>query len=136
MKPKIEIEGVAEFHALLKKELKNDKAGMNKALAKAAIETHSTAVKSIQTGSRTGKIYQRKTITHQASAPGEPPKTDTGALVRNVTLEKEKKGYTVGSRKGAPHGFWLEFGTSKVKARPWLQPAFDKIVAKFKGTEK
>lgn len=83
----------------------------------------------IQTGSRSGKIYERgKGRTHQASAAGEFPKTDYGDLVANITAEfsLNKLEATVGSRKSAPHGFTLEFGTSKVAARPWLQPTLDK----------
>lgn len=128
---RIQVKGVKEFNKHLSDLSRSSKIELNKLLALSAIETQKNAVHSIQTGARTGKIYKRRTVTHQASAPGEPPKTDRGILVSNITVEKESKGYTTGSRKGAPHGFWMEFGTSKVKARPWLQPAFDKTVAEI-----
>lgn len=131
MPSKVEIIGVDEFNKFLKEELKHDKARLNKTIVDAATMTHRTAIGSIQTGGRSGRIYKRRSVTHQASAPGEKPKTDTGDLVRNITMEKIASGFTVGSRKGAPHGFWLEFGTSKMDARPWLQPAFDNTVRKI-----
>lgn len=83
----------------------------------------------IQSGSRSGRVYKRGKSgrTHIASAPGEFPKTDYGALVSSITAEYafNKLSSTVGSRLSAPHGHWLEFGTSKTKARPWLQPTID-----------
>lgn len=60
------------------------------------------------------------------SKPGEHPSTETGNLVANITVEKEDDGYSVGSRSGAPYGLTLELGTSKVAARPWLYPTYQK----------
>ena len=128
---KIQVKGIKEFNKYLSGLSRSSKIEMNKLLAISATETQKNAVNSIQTGARTGKTYKRRSITHQASAPGEPPKSDTGALTSNITVEKERGGYTTGSRKGAPWGFWLEFGTSLIKARPWLQPSFDKTVAEI-----
>lgn len=81
-----------------------------------------------------GRIYKRGNITHQASTQGNPPNSDTGTLVNNIRVEKIKGGYDVGSRKGAPHGLWLELGELK---RPWLMPAYEKaiknVINKFKN---
>lgn len=88
------------------------------------------AKQGIQTGSRSGRVYKRGRggRTHTASAAGQFPKTDYGALVSSITAEYafNKLSSTVGSRLSAPHGFWLEFGTLKMKPRPWLQPTLDK----------
>ncbi len=83
------------------------------------------AVKNINEGSRTGKLYKRRSVTHQASAVNEFPKTDTGELVKNITTERAGDVVTVGSRESAPHGYWLEFGTTKMEPRPWLKPSAD-----------
>lgn len=89
-----------------------------------AYHVEGEAKNNIQTGSRSGNISKRGKSgkTHQASAVGEFPKTDFGALVSGITAEFNFDGLeaTVGSRISAPHGFWLEFGTSKTPARPWL----------------
>jgi len=129
---KIELEGIKEFNDWITAQAKGDKKKLNQNLAKAAEDTQGKAVKSISSGARSGAIYKRGSISHQASAAGQLPKSDTGTLVKNITVEKVSDGYTVGSRKDAPHGFWLEFGTSNMSPRPWLQPAFDYVVAKFK----
>lgn len=126
---KIEIIGMDKLLSDIHKEVNGDKKKLKSVLIETALKTHSEAISSIKNGGRTGRTYQRRTVTHKASAAGEAPKTDTEQLVQNITFDKTDM--TVGSRKGAPHGFWLEFGTSKMAARPWLQPAFDKAVAWF-----
>ena len=94
------------------------------AISDVSFKVEGDAKYAIQTGGRTGRIYKRGTKTHQASAGGEFPKTDTGELVSNITSEFSSMGLevTVGSRRSAPHGFMLEFGTSKMAPRPWLMP--------------
>lgn len=62
---------------------------------------------------------------HVPSSPGEPPNYDTGVLSNNI--ETAKAGVlrvTVSSN--APYSSPLEFGTSKMAARPFLRPARDK----------
>tara|TARA_R100000654_G_scaffold16800_4_gene35211 strand:- start:759 stop:1208 length:450 start_codon:yes stop_codon:yes gene_type:complete len=83
------------------------------------------AVKSIQSGPKSGKIYQRynPTRTHKASAPGEAPASDTGNLVRNIRV-KQKSQDIVTVESGAHYSKFLEYGTSKMQARPFLFPAF------------
>jgi len=83
------------------------------------------AVKSIQSGPKSGKVYQRynPTRTHKSSAPGEAPASDTGNLVRNIRVKQKTQDIvTVESR--ASYSKFLEYGTSKMQARPFLFPAF------------
>jgi len=101
-----------------------------KAIAKVSYKVEGDAKENIQTGARSGRIYskgKKGNIKHQASAAGEFPKTDTGALVSGITAEFDFSGLssTVGSRISTPHGHWLEFGTSNMKARPWLSRTID-----------
>ena len=83
------------------------------------------AVKSIQTGPKSGKVYTRynPTRTHISSAPGEAPASDTGNLVRNIRV-KQKSQDIVTVESGASYSKFLEYGTSKMQARPFLFPAF------------
>lgn len=119
------LKGDKALERKLKKYVKSAPKVIDALLAKAAFHTHNVAVTSIQNSPATGEVYTRGNITHRASAPGEAPATDTGQLVQNITVKKEDiMHYTVGSRKDAPHGFWLEFGTSRMDARPWLTPAY------------
>jgi HK97 gp10 family phage protein len=80
-----------------------------------------TAVKSIQEHGSSGKTYG----SHTASASGNPPNTDTGYLASNifVIIDSDKFGSSVESR--ADYSGHLEFGTSKMAARPFMQPALE-----------
>lgn len=134
MPNKIEIIGTRELLRDLGKFEDKNIDEMDSLMAEMAFDTQNEAVRSIQRGGRSGRTYKRRGITHTASAAGEPPKSDTGQLVQNITVERHSKAdYTVGSRKGAPHGFWLEFGTRFMEARPWLKPAYDKVVRMKRG---
>lgn len=84
------------------------------------------AIKSIQTGAKTGRVYKKynPTRTHRASAPGEAPASDTGNLVSNIMVEDKQDSVEVQSR--ADYSKYLEYGTSKMEARPFLFPAYEK----------
>ena len=88
-----------------------------------------TAVESIARGAKTGTLYKKynPNRTHRASAPNQPPATDTGFLVQNIvpdmTVGKDVVEGTIISQ--APYSSFLEFGTSKMAARPFLQPALE-----------
>lgn len=92
----------------------------------------------------TGVTYQRGSVTHKASAPGEAPAPDTGTLMRSVIWEIRKEGSTwiieVGSN--LKYAVYLEFGaasgirddTGKLSAIQWILyprpswgPALDRI---------
>jgi len=90
------------------------------------------AVKSIQTGMKSGRIYEKYNPrrTHRASAPGEAPASDTGNLVRNIRVEQKTKDI-VNVESRANYSKFLEFGTSKMLARPFLFPAFEKSKSKI-----
>ena len=74
-------------------------------------------------GRRTAKNY----IYHRASAPGQPPAPDTGHLRRSIQYEIYKRRHHVFGIVGTsvPYGKWLEFGTRRMKPRPFARPALD-----------
>lgn len=113
----------------------------------AALLTRGGMVKAIQTGPATGKIYERTnpTRTHQASAPGEAPMSDTGDLARHAITDTKipetvKRVRNAEAAAGFPEGFeyadYLEFGTSRMdgtsrmEARPYAFPEFLKVMPK------
>ena len=85
------------------------------------------AIKSIQTGSKSGVMYQmyNPRREHRASAPGEAPASDTGNLVSKITV-KQKSLNVVHVESNADYSAFLEYGTSKMEARPFMFPAFEK----------
>jgi HK97 gp10 family phage protein len=91
------------------------------------------ANRSIAAGGKTGRIYRRRGIEHQASAPGEPPATDTGALIASGRADAEINGDTVNAivEYRAPYAVHLEYGTRKMAARPFLTPAIERNRARI-----
>lgn len=72
---------------------------------------------------KSGRIYRRGGVEHQASAPGEPPASDTGGLVSSINTVYDTQRLSGRVRVGAAHGPHLEFGTSKMEPRPFARPA-------------
>jgi HK97 gp10 family phage protein len=86
-----------------------------------ADQIRAEAFRSISAGSVSGK-------NHIPSAPNTPPNRDTGAL--QAGLEVQRTGpLTAEVRAETPYSAPLEFGSSKVAARPFMRPARDKVAA-------
>lgn len=93
-------------------------------LALGANDIRNTIIESMKREKKTGKYYKRgKRGKHQASAPGEAPAVDSGELIARIIFDTKKLEVEVGVEAGAPYAEFLEFGTSKMKARPFLAPA-------------
>lgn len=128
----IDIKGDKEYNKLIKRYAKKAPKKLDAALFDGAVMTENFAKSSIQGHQSRGRKYKRRGIVHTASRPNKAPNSDTGNLVRNIKTDKIKGGYDVGSRRGAPHGYWLELGTSRMARRPWLTPAYKRAVAELK----
>ena len=87
-----------------------------------ANETRNLAVAGISGGSKTGRTYRRGNVTHIASAPGQYPASDRGRLVGSIKAIINGTTAIVGTN--VAYGPMLEFGTSRMAARPWLLPSF------------
>ena len=115
----------------IRKKLKGYDAILNEELAKAlkasAFKIEESAKRSILQGTKSGRVYRRRSVTHQASAPGEAPANDTGRLARSIITSIEPGGQvakiTAGSSQVA-YAVMLEFGTAKMLPRPFMHPAF------------
>lgn len=85
-----------------------------------------------------GRIYRRGKTTHQASAAGEPPSTDTGRLLGSINYTVGADGRDIVGRVSAntEYAKYLEYGTTKMKPRPFLRPSLEEarriIVGIFK----
>lgn len=75
----------------------------------------STAFQSISRGSVSGK-------NHVPSKPGEPPNRDTGTLQNHLILT-QKSPLEAEVRSFIEYASDLEYGTSKMAARPYMRPA-------------
>jgi len=84
---------------------------------------HQEAVRRVQNPPKTGRIYRRRGVLHQASAPGEAPASDTGALVQQSGTRYEPDRLTGIVSFNALHAAPLEYGTVRMEPRPFLRPA-------------
>ena len=61
----------------------------------------------------------------QASRPGEAPHRQSGRLRDSIFVRLGKDGLSAEVGTDLPYGRDLEFGTRRMAARPWLQPAVE-----------
>lgn len=137
---KARIRGDRELIATLNALPKIVQASIKDQLKVAMLAIKSTAVKKIQQGPASGRIYKKYKKDgggvsgyHQASAPGQPPMTDEGGLV--ASIQSKVYGWSAYVWTELDYGAYLEYGTANMEPRPWLRPSFeehrDKIPKQF-----
>ncbi len=68
----------------------------------------------------------------RASKEGEYPMTDTGFLVNNININRDNDGLGGSVASNADYSEALEFGTSKMGARPFMQPSLEENKPKIR----
>ena len=122
------VEGVEQVQKNLAKLAKKfSQATVDGAVAGAHL-IRTDAIKSIQDQSG-GEVVTRTRAgggeyEHTTSKEGDAPNTDTGRLVQSVQVDIKPIGIFVGSSLN--YAGWLEDGTRKMAARPWLIPAMER----------
>lgn len=131
MKAGITLEGVPDLKRALKEATADVRKKVYRVVEQTAYDVHATAIKKLQQGPATGRVYEKTdpNRTHQASAPGEPPMSDTGALANSTQVRGRDGEYYIYTT--LPYGASLEFGTSLVAARPWLFPSVEQHRVNF-----
>lgn len=101
---------------------------VDKAIFKGANLVRNDAIRGIQRGKHTGRIYKRRSVEHQASAPGEYPASDTGRLAGSIRTNRGYLETDVGT--DVVYAKFLEpdemTDSSKLEPRPFLEPSFKK----------
>jgi len=125
----INIQGQQELIRALQSMDSEVVAVVEKGLLQTAFLAQSEAQRSILKGPKTGRIYKRgkRGRTHQASAPGEPPANDTGRLASSLRSEVSAGALTASLIAGTSYAAHLEYGTTKMAARPFMRPAAEKV---------
>jgi HK97 gp10 family phage protein len=88
---------------------------------------------SMSATSHSGRMYGR----HRASAPGETPAVETGNLVNSINTQLASSSDTNATAEvgtGVEYAEFLEFGTSRMEARPFMRPAIDNNLTKIQET--
>lgn len=73
-----------------------------------------------------GRVYRRGNVRHRASAPGEPPATDTGYLLNSVGTEIYELQAYVGNT--AQYALYLERGTRHIAPRPFVRESARRVL--------
>lgn len=70
---------------------------------------------------------------HVPAPAGGPPNADTGNLSARYTTTLQHLGPKIAAKvvAGTLYAFWLEFGTSRMAARPHLLPRFNEAKPRF-----
>jgi len=119
------------------------------AVRKSTLSVERRAKVAIQTGAKTGTVYRvqsgfkrsssggsvqyvRSYKSHQASAPGEAPATDTGNLVNSIS-NRHVKLWEGEVRVSADYSYVLEFGGVHMAPRPFMAPAVADEFPEFVG---
>lgn len=131
----LKISNLKAFNKKLQATLDDNK--VKEYVTRGTLMVQNTAKKSILAGG-TGKTYQKyePRRTHTASAPNQPPASDTGFLASQITMDVDVKpnGTVVGQIiSAAPYSKHLEFGTVNMTERPFMQPALMKNKRKIQS---
>jgi phage gpG-like protein len=124
----IKVEGLEQVQAAIARFGQEVASQVEKAVAATALEALTDVRRAIQGPPKTGREYPRGANgekIHRASAPGEAPATDTGALVSSTYFTKVDD-YTAAIGSRLDYAFWLEFGTLRMEPRPSWVPAAEK----------
>jgi HK97 gp10 family phage protein len=129
MSIEVQIIGLDKLQERARKLGVNMATQMQQAVLASVLKIEAEAKTSLNTGGKSGVVYKRRSVTHRASAPGEPPATDTGKLVSSIrsNVRRDVDGAALGTvLAGAAYAKDLEFGTSNMAARPFMFPAAEK----------
>jgi HK97 gp10 family phage protein len=126
------LEGDRELQWALKRLRGEVREAASKAVKGTALELRGDIVKRIVRGPASGVVYEKTDPerTHQASASGEAPMSDTGRLANSIEFDAlDDLTATVGSM--VAYAAWLEYGTSRMEPRPYFTPAVEDITPKY-----
>jgi len=122
----VKISGLAVFIRNKDEWIKKKRDQLAQALTESALVVQAEARQSILKGPKTGRVYVRRgRIRHRASAPGQPPASDTGTLARSIVIDVDKDKMTASVGSNVKYAPFLELGTSRMAARPFLKRALE-----------
>ncbi len=97
--------------------------GANRGVLIGAYAVQSRGTELIQNPPKTGRIYARRGVRHQASAPGEAPASDTGRLAGSSDVFPNPANVSARINWSAQYAKPLELGTQTIEPRPFARRA-------------
>jgi hypothetical protein len=132
MSASLTLSGGKELEAALEKFGEQLLVAIDDVCEEAAIEIQTDVILRINQGPKTGRIYKRGGVVHQASAPGEAPANDTGQLqasIQSNRIDRARYEVTTPLKKAG----YLEYGTRHMAPRPAWVPAIEKARPEFEA---
>ena len=128
---KVEINGLKEVQEAIRAYQGDISRQLGLIVNAAAIKAVSDVKRAIEGPPKTGREYARgRDKIHRASAPGQAPATDTGALATSIYNEdRGEYSKAIGSR--LDYAYYLEFGTFRIAPRPAWIPAVERTIPKM-----
>lgn len=130
----LRLEGTEALNRALRRLDEDARKEVKKAVDATGLSLRGKIVKKYQRGPATGEIYEKYNPrrTHQASAPGEAPATDTGRLANSVVTASDiQEPLTVEVLTEVEYGPYLEFGTRTIAPRPNWVPSVQEETPKY-----
>jgi len=132
----VKVIGIGKAQAALSLFSSNVEKDVKQVVAESAFAIDRWAKESIS-AEKHGKLYKRiylggqRIKNQRASAPGEAPATLTGRLKTSIHPSFSVDEFTAEIGSSLKYSSYLEHGTSKMAARPWLLPVFEEIRPEF-----
>lgn len=124
LKIKVEVTGMEDLARNLNRISDKSRANIEDALDESAHAMRDDVLRSILHEEKTGRVYRRGNIEHQASAPGEAPASDTGFLVSRISADRSRLPMLdAGVVSDAPYSEALEYRPPQKGGRPFLRPS-------------
>lgn len=109
-----------------KDQLQRVRQACSRAVVMSVEAVRSEAIVLVLNTPKTGRVYSRRGVEHTASAPGEPPASDTGRLVGSIRADYTRLGDLAGVvRASTEYAAHLEYGTQNMEPRPFMRPALE-----------
>lgn len=128
MVARVEIRGLQKAIKKVARDEKEAQEMEHEIISELTLATHAEAVRGLQRGPKTGRIYRktRPVRVHQASAVGEYPASDTGRLANGTkfSLPAKNRRVKIGQvYTNVRYGKHLELKPVQLGGRPWLSRA-------------
>jgi len=122
IKVNIDTSNVAKFFNMGKRKAKRL---VRQEVRRAAIDIEQRAKMSIAGSPKNYRTYSYKGRITRSSSPGGPPADQSGTLRNSITKRFKRGGMVADIGPQAHYGGYLEKGTSKMAARPFMLPALE-----------
>lgn len=120
----VRIEGLDTLNEELQRLARTFPAEATTLVNRTAQNLRNDAVRLVLRSPASGRVYEKTSPkrTHIASAPGQPPATDTGRLAGSIRAIESGTTHAAVEAQ-VDYAVHLEFGTRRMAARPFMTPA-------------